>query len=851
VEVAGAVVDGDLGHVTAATAAVLVGGRRAGSAVLVDGRHLLTARHVVAKRDGDFWSPAMHSVVLVFPGIPQGEFTARPLWLPQLGSTDVAVLDMGEQRPGRLPTPVSVWAGRRLPSRVSVTGFPIAERALEGVWREFSVSQPVASGEVQLRWEEGTGTLPGHSGGPVVAAASGSLVGILVQGSTQGRFDRFVPVSVIARGWPGLPRPWLFVGEDARGHVHRRAMGQRSRVRGGDMFRGRVAALHKIAEWMAAPTCPGRPLVITGQPGAGKSAVLARVALASERTRPGAGLVFHARGASNDELLDAVAAATGLATPSGLDGLLDGLASQRAGGPVAVMVDALDEAATAQECLAMAETLAELAGVVWLRVAVATRPLSSRSRYSPGSLLPTLRVRNASAGNLVDLDVDPYFDAKALRDFAGALLANEGPAGFAWATYQSDPALRDNLAGVVADRAGRNFLVAAMTSVALSESDEVLDPASPAFDSGSLPGSVGEALDKYLGSLPDKRRARTKGLLTALAFARGSGVTDRLWLRFAHSLGYTSSQQIDLDVLRDTTAADYLLQTVGDESGSAVRLFHQALVDQLLSERGRHDHRAVFDALCEDVTAGGGWAGASQYALAHAGEHAAEAGVLPDLIDDTGFLGHADLSRLVPTLVAVLPVKRPHMATVVLDAADRVFGLAADVRLGLFALTAAHLGLRDAQTTLTGSLGQGWRPLWAHSLGQPHQRLIGHSGDVNGVAVGRLGGRDMIVSAGQDGTLRVWDDRGASVGDPLTGHKNGVSAVAIGRLGGLDVIVSVGEDATVRVWDKHGASVGTPLSGHTSGANKVKQVNAVAVGRLGGRDVIVSAGEEATVQVWD
>jgi hypothetical protein len=38
--------------VTRATAAVFVAGRRAGSAVLVDGRHLITAAHVLLAFDG-------------------------------------------------------------------------------------------------------------------------------------------------------------------------------------------------------------------------------------------------------------------------------------------------------------------------------------------------------------------------------------------------------------------------------------------------------------------------------------------------------------------------------------------------------------------------------------------------------------------------------------------------------------------------------------------------------------------------------------------------------------------------------------------------------------------------------
>ena len=403
-------------------------------------------------------------------------------------------------------------------------------------------------------------------------------MGILVQGAEKARFDRFVPVRVIERCWPGLRRPWLFAGLDARGHAQRQAFGQRSLVRGGDLFQGRVEALAKIRQWLAAPQGLGRPLVITALPGAGKSAVLGRAALAAEHGRPGAGLVFHASGATHGEFLDAVAASIGVATPGSQDDLLGVLAAKHTDDLFAVMLDALDEAATAQDRRALAQTLSELARIPWLRVVVATRPLTSGDRYSPGSLLPMLGVTKPGSDNLVDLDVDPFNDPDALRAFAAALLAQDGatrpgPAGCAWQSYRADLALRARAAAVIAQRADTNFLVAAMTSVPLSENDDVVDPAAPGFDPETLPASIGEALDKYLDSMPDPRaKANVRGLLTALAFARGTGISDGHWLRFAHALGYTDAGQVDLDILRGATSADYLLQSADQQSGQVARL---------------------------------------------------------------------------------------------------------------------------------------------------------------------------------------------------------------------------------------------------------------------------------------
>jgi WD40 repeat protein len=70
------------------------------------------------------------------------------------------------------------------------------------------------------------------------------------------------------------------------------------------------------------------------------------------------------------------------------------------------------------------------------------------------------------------------------------------------------------------------------------------------------------------------------------------------------------------------------------------------------------------------------------------------------------------------------------------------------------------------------------------------------------VALGRIGGREVIIAGGDDRTVRVWDAAsGEQLGEPLSGHEGGVNAVALGRIGGREVIVSGGADRTVRVWD--------------------------------------------------
>lgn len=381
---------------------------------MVDERHVLTAEHVV--RGGE-------QVVVRFLSGPAAGVDC-PAALVKLGcgfSLDVAVLDVGEPRPERWPRAVSVWPARRLPREVSVLGFPAAEgREPVGVWRRFAVAGSVAGGLVQLDWAGEVGTLPGHSGGPVVVADSesgvdgglGALVGILVQGSEAGRFDRFVPVSLIAECWPALPRPWLMSGLEPRSHFTRRATGQRGRVRGGDFFRGRGAALAALRTWLTSDACRGQPLVIIGQPGAGKSSVLARVALALERAHVAPGLAFHASGRTHEELLQSLAALAGYDAELSRDAVLDAVSelSVRSSRFLVVVLDALDEAAGESHRREIAQTLCELGALEQVTVAVATRPLAAGDRYASGALLPVLGVRSADSDALMDLDTDRYFD---------------------------------------------------------------------------------------------------------------------------------------------------------------------------------------------------------------------------------------------------------------------------------------------------------------------------------------------------------------------------------------------------------------------------------------------------------
>ena len=345
-------------------------------------------------------------------------------------------------------------------------------------------------------------------------------------------------------------------------------------------------------------------LVITGQPGAGKSAVLARVGLdlaeylgSEDDWR---GLLFHARQATAGEFRAAVADLFGAADDTSRDGLIataDIAAKAQAGVQWVIAVDGLDEARTKEDRHQIAAVLVSLARRPWARAAVATRWLAT-GPFTPGSLLGEFGVTSEDADNLILLDSPAYFREADLATYVGLILCQAGviypPPDRAWLGYREDPGLRDRLAHAVARRAGSNFLVATLTASRLAEDAGTHDPA-VGFDPSSLPASIGRAIDDFLDARDDG--ALLRGVLTALAYAQGAGYDDGTWQAAATAIGYPITQP-DLDNLRRGRVADYLLQTTTSTGGIATRVFHQALADQLLTGRDqRHDQDRITAAI--------------------------------------------------------------------------------------------------------------------------------------------------------------------------------------------------------------------------------------------------------------
>ena len=260
-----------------------------------------------------------------------------------------------------------------------------------------------------------------------------------------------------------------------------------------------------------------------------------------------------------------------------------------------------------------------------LRVAVATRPLAAGHRYHAGGLLPALGVSSRTARPWSTWTPTATSTrvgcASSPPPCSPSTARHPGPAGAAWTPYRAHPALCDRLAAVIAARADRNYLVAAMAAVPLSSATS-LPIRPPGFRSGphsvrgrrgtgQVPGAAART-----PAVPDPGPADRAGLRPR---RRGRRPT---WLAFAAALGYPVDGGPGPAARR--TAADYLLQAIPDDSGPVTRLFHQALADELLARRHQpSDERTLVAAL--RPAPGATWATASGYALAYAADHASSA----------------------------------------------------------------------------------------------------------------------------------------------------------------------------------------------------------------------------------
>ena len=893
-----------------------------GAALVIDADHVLTCAHVVMSEEA-----IREPLWVAFPkaGRSPRRRVASVKTCYSRPVQDLAVLVLAE------PVPTGVEAAAlRCPKGQDLLGrgwwaFGFPDRDPVGDSTDGQVGASLSYGWVRLDTGSRYLIRPGFSGGGLWSPDYGAVVGIVGQAHANGdgraitlyqvdldlsdlKLATLASWSVKAAGEVALTQWGWALAADPEGvrHWRPRARGVSIESERGWRFRGRTAALTRIASWLDRAAPDRRVLVVTGSPGVGKSAVLGRIVTTADAeirallpaadtgVRPSVGSVscaVHVKGKTALEVAEEIARAASARLPEEPDDLAPAIRdalSERAGSRFNVIIDALDEAASPAQARAVIDAvilpLAETCADVGAQVVVGTR-----RRDDGGDLLG----RFGPALDTLDLDAPEYFAEEDLAAYALACLqltGDERPGN-----PYSDEALAGPLAARIAAVSGQNFLIAGLIARSHGLHDE--QPADP----GQLGfgATVDSALAGYLQLLSPVAGLPAAELLTALAFAEAPGLPAGLWRLAVEALYATDVSAGDLARFARSSAANFLVETAGAAAGDpqdpgagpVYRLFHQALNDSLLRARAdlvprSDDERALTRAFMV-LGRTNRWQNAPEYLLRSLPGHAQAAELADELLTDDAYLLGADLRRLIQVGDDANSAAGRRRARL-LRLTPQAITAAPTERAALFSVTEALEGLgtsyrdrswksryrsrwawaapRTERSTLDGHHGWVWAVcripvsgrellgstgrdgtvrIWDPQTGEQRAILKGHRCRVSGVCPVTVDGQVLLASAGHDGMIRIWDPQTGGQRAILRGHQGRVWGMCPVTVDGQVLLASAGQDRTVRIWDPQAGEQRILLRGHQRG------VNAVCPVTVAGEELLATGGSDGTVRIWD
>jgi WD40 repeat protein len=849
--------------------------RPIGSGVVIDDNLVLTCEHVAVK-DGAL----LEEIWVAFPKAKSVPWNVRRRVSRCLHNgrkqhnLDVVLLELAEPVPGGVtPARLRCVSPEDLADGSWWTfGFPGS--AEHGSSARGTVGDPLANGLMHLERLSTSALARGFSGSPLWSPEYEAVVGLVVSAESAGptagnghaltlsHVDTHMPdmkLSTLA-GWRAEDvddtalSAWgwmLSADQEAGRHWLPRARGVATDTERGYRFRGRTAALSRLVEWLDLAEPDGRPMVVTGSPGVGKSAVLGRIVTTADRhisaslapdddavraTVDSVACAVHAKGKTASEVAAEIARAASVGipvTPADLAPILRERLARRPG-RFNVVIDALDEAATPTEARQLVhEVVLPLArGCARFGVQVV---VGTRRADDAGDLL----VQFGSAVELIDLDDAQFFTEADLADYALATLRGVG-ADQPLSPYTDEDVARP-IAQRIATLAEGNFLVAGLVARARALRDTA--PVDP--ESVSFAATVGDALDRYLEGLPDAGATPARLALTALAFAETPGLPLPLWGAAVAALGGRSTER-ELAAFAQRSAANFLVET-GSPAAPVYRLFHQALNEALLSARLRESARRLDERelLYAWVRFGHrvGWAAAPDYLLRSLPQHAVRAREVDTLLNDPEYVLHAYLDRLLPAADDATTEVGRARAQLLQRTPSAVQADAAE-RAALFSVVDHLDGLGSG---LEPTAEAPYHARWARTPPRLERTVLeGHSDAVCDVCAVPVDGRSFLASAGEDGTVRLWDPHTSQNERVIDCHDDCIRGVyAVGDGNGV-LLATAGHDATIRLWDPRTGGHVRTLMGHDDWVR-----NLCAVPMPDGRHLLASASDDRTVRLWD
>ncbi|MEV6173917.1 ATP-binding protein [Streptomyces sp. NPDC051954] len=409
---------------------------------------------------------------------------------------------------------------------------------------------------------------------------------------------------------------------------------------------GRAAVLRTLAAWRTERPGTPRVLVLTGNPGSGRSHLIAgflmlcdpeyRKRLSLDDLDPStvppelpAPAVPGAAGMTAGQVVRLLADHFGLAAdaPSDVFTELASLAD-----PVTVVVPDIDRAgpvrAAEEPARLTREVLKPLAAIETVRLLTELpRPLADE--FAAGLPVGTVQV--------IDLAAPQWADPQGLVLQAEALLNPR--LGAPDMSFTTDPPTRRSLAEAIGRRTGTDPLTVQLAVQSLLMSPYAFAP----HDEALLPSSIGEALDLHarrLGAAPRTLR----DLLAPLALAEGDGLPVDIWERLVNAVAGKDMSAVIAGSSALTGPFVQSLQTDGDDdTRTLLQLLHPAIGDEVRAglPNVRAAQTQIAMALLEAVPEQD-WGKADPYVRDHIAGHTLEAGLLPQLLTDPGLFVHAD-----------------------------------------------------------------------------------------------------------------------------------------------------------------------------------------------------------------